>query len=54
MVYSCGIDAVFSILNKVEPLDFILKNAEKNIYNNSRNIAALMKISFNLKGNLNI
>lgn len=45
MVYSWGIDAVFSILNKITSLEMALKNAETNIYNCSRNLASLIKIS---------
>lgn len=44
IVFNYGIDAVYSVLHKIEPLNEALKNAKRNLFLSSRNIAATLKI----------
>ncbi|WP_159567670.1 glycerate kinase [Budvicia diplopodorum] len=44
IVHQHGIDAVFSILPRLEPLDMVLTNAESNLRYCARNIAQMMKL----------
>lgn len=48
IVHNYGIDAVFSSIHKICTLDDALKNAYCNIYRESRNIAATIKIGMSI------
>ncbi len=50
VVHQHGIDAVFSVLNRVGTLDEALKNAFENIYRASRDIAATVAIGMKTTG----
>ncbi len=45
VVYDHGLDAIFSVIPRICPLDEALENAAENLRMNARNIAAVIKLS---------
>jgi glycerate 2-kinase len=50
VVHRHGIDAVFSVLSRPETLEQALEGAAANLRASSRNIAAALKLGFEMRG----